>query len=309
MNAEFYLFDVDHGQCAAFMLPNGKWCVFDVGRSASFSPILWIALRGSSTDQIGMLLAAMANKTYSFKFLKATISHFHGDHFDDFDSLVYYGADEFRTVAYDQEYITDSFDTCANLTSINKLSNFITKLTNNLTTPPLPVRVDQAGIREMSLSPAIARIIGGSANSRVNNASIITRIDVNGNSILICGDMEANAWDYVLSNGSLFSKQWINHVSGIDILIAPHHGHSSGFSTRLLRLANPSVVLVSVKSGDEHVDSGYSGELVRGIRIGDYDHSYISTRQKGHIKVTIDQPTSPGIKSQRSWSFGDNAIG
>ena len=42
MTAEFYLFDVEMGQAAALKLPNGRWCMFDMGKSGLFSPVNWI---------------------------------------------------------------------------------------------------------------------------------------------------------------------------------------------------------------------------------------------------------------------------
>lgn len=66
MNAKFYLFDVDHGQCAALHLPNGRWCLFDAGGTASFSPVQWVV--GKATQGDGSPLSQSLAKR-SFKFL------------------------------------------------------------------------------------------------------------------------------------------------------------------------------------------------------------------------------------------------
>ncbi len=81
---DFYLFDVDHGQCAAIRLPNGRWCVFDLGASATFSPIQWISWR----------LAGVP-------LLQTTVSHLHGDHVADFGNLIAVGTEFLRLPAYD----------------------------------------------------------------------------------------------------------------------------------------------------------------------------------------------------------------
>jgi beta-lactamase superfamily II metal-dependent hydrolase len=152
----------------------------------------------------------------------------------------------------------------------------------------------------MSVAPKDARALGGAANSRVNNASIITRINCYGHSILICGDMENECWDMVL-NRSGRKDQWRNLVSNIDVLVAPHHGHTSGFSTTLLQLAKPRVVLVSVVSGDQHVDSRYSGEAVSGIIVNGNTYKALTTRSDGTISFTISPPKPGELKGIRTW--------
>ncbi len=57
-----------------------------------------------------------------------------------------------------------------------------------------------------------------------NNASIVTRINVFGYSILLCGDVMKDAWEVITKD-----PLWQQFVSNIDVLVAPHHGHSSGY--------------------------------------------------------------------------------
>ena len=96
------------------------------------------------------------------------------------------------------------------------------------------------------------------ANSKVNNASVVSRIECHGNSILLCGDMEKEAWEFVL-NDAVHRLWWHPLVSEVDVLVAPHHGHKSGFSQTLSDLANPAIVLVSVASRDPSVSIQYRG--------------------------------------------------
>ena len=163
-------------------------------------------------------------------------------------------------------------------------------------------------IRQVSLPVGVARQLGGDANARVNNSSIVTRIDVYGNSILLCGDMMKEAWKAIISDQGQYGREWRPFLSNIDLLVAPHHGHRTAFSIDLLNIAKPAVVLVSVVSNDPNVDSRYSQVPVRGIKIGGTDYSYISTRQKGHIKVTIEQPRTILGAGTTYWKFGDEAL-
>lgn len=338
MTASFYLFDVDHGQCAALKLPNGKWCVFDAGCTASFSPINWIASRhpqitprsllgmasaipqpiagvnsllgGMGNARAGGLLGlAAAAPPQTFSIYKATISHFHGDHIDDYETLLRYSPSFMRTVnGIDQEYLQDCYSTCSDR-SRPKVSGFVNSYSSSFSGTH---RADygEVSILELSLPANIARSVGGSANSRVNNASVVTRIDAYGNAILICGDLEKEAWDAIIADTGEYGQQWRPLLTNIDILVAPHHGHVSGYSTQLLNLAGPSVVLTSVVTKDPNVDSRYSQAPVRGITIDNSPYSCITTRTKGHIKIDIARPEGalPIGKGMRTWSFGVDAL-
>ena len=305
MTAEFYLFDVDHGQSAALRLPNGRWCIFDIGRTADFSPVQWIV--GEEARRQGTSPLMQLPGVSSFKFLKATVSHFHGDHLADWQSLVQYGPEFIKTVEPDQAYMDDCVD--SNSTQSWPIVTAFARHVNGLFTETRFPDYGGAAISEMSLSVDVARQLGGDANARVNNASVITRIDVYGNSILLCGDMTTDAWGaIILADRGKHGLARLPFFWLVDILVAPHHGHKSGFSVDLLNLVKPAVVLVSAVSNDQHVDSRYSQSPVRGISINGTDYGYISTRQKGHIKVTISPPQGYYGKGNRSWSFGDAAL-
>ena len=320
MTASFYLFDVDHGQCAALKLPNGKWCVFDAGCTSGFSPISWIASRqpqvtsrsllgGMGQPRINGLLGLAAAVPQPFSIYKATISHFHGDHIDDYETLLRYTPSFMRTVnGIDQEYLQDCFSTCSDR-SRPKVSGFVSSYSSSFSGTHY-ADYGEVAVQELSLPANIARALGGSANSRVNNASVVTRIDVYGNAILICGDLEKEAWDAIIADTGEYGPQWRPLLTNIDIMVAPHHGHASGYSTALLNLARPSAVLASVVTKDPNVDSRYSQSPVRGITIDDSPHSCITTRTKGHIKIDVSRPEGalPIGKGKRTWSFGNDAL-
>lgn len=341
MNAEFYLFDVDHGQCAALRLPNGRWCVFDVGCSKTFSPIRWIASR-AAIAQSAFLNAVMGVSSFqsskaapghllfrnalwnaligvsSFWFLQATVSHLHGDHLADWQAMRQYGPEFLKTVEADQAYLSDCYASCSDESSKAKVRAFAQWYAGTFS--PAVSSPDYGGVsnRELALPVTVAWQLGGGPNSRVNNASVVTRIDVYGNSILLCGDMEKEGWDFVLGNQynhilrqlllGVNGASWKALVSNVDILVAPHHGHASAYSTELLHLAKPVVVLASVVSKDPDVDSRYSAGPVRGIRIGQTEYKLITTRKQGHIKIEIWPPEGLTSAGKRHWTFGDSAL-
>ncbi|MGH7551579.1 MAG: hypothetical protein ACREMQ_00955 [Longimicrobiales bacterium] len=309
MNATFYLFDVDHGQCAALQLPDGRWCMFDAGRTASFSPISWLAAKNGATEYASLFAPAPSPSPPCI--YKATVSHLHGDHIADWPSLRRFGPDLLRTVAYDRQYLADVAASSAS-GSLDALQALTQDHVNSF--GPARQIPDYGGslIYERELGVDIARSIGGPPNSRVNNASVVTRIHCHGTSILLCGDVETEAWKYAFTQSFHFDD-WRRLVSGVDVLVAPHHGHSAGFSPELLRLANPRVVLVSIRSRDEHADERYSDSaFVRGELINGETRRCITTRQSGHIRLSLTQGVSLleplAGNTRRYWTFGDVAI-
>jgi hypothetical protein len=292
MNFDFYLFNVDHGQSAAARLPKGQWCLFDVGRSKTFSPVQFIInndIQRRSKEPMWSRRPPWAlAKTAPFSFLKATISHLHADHLDDYLNLFAASPRSLRTVNFNEEYLSNVFQSSSE-ESFHKVIDFCRRF-NKWKIASTPIEYGIANINEKSFPLSIViNKIGGTPNNIVNNASIITRIDCYRNSILICGDMEEDAWEFAL-NSQIVRQYWRKLVSGIDILVAPHHGHS--YSSSLMALADPSVVLISVQSKDESVDKRYTRR--------------ITTRDKGHIHLSIAPPIRFSEKGKRTWSYGDN---
>ena len=297
---EFYVFDVDHGQCAALQLPNGRWCVFDVGQKPTFSPMDWIVERMRNQQRMRAALMSLLTRSPTVpqlpppRILKATISHLHGDHLAEWQKLLDAGPEYFRTVDYDESYIRDvaASSTQASAQSIAGFCLEHLRIFGPASTVP---DYGGASIDELTLLLSEVYAIGGDANARVNNASVVTRISWRDRAILLCGDMHAEAWDYALGH-SILSSLWVGLVSNVDVLVAPHHGHASGFSTRLLELARPQIVLTSITAHDEHIDSRYSSDLhVRGVTMSGGVRKCLTTRQSGHVRVSIDDSGSLSV--------------
>lgn len=274
MKTSFFLFDVDQGQCAALRLPDNRWCLFDAGCSSSFSPIEWIADEVSEEE---------------FHFYKVTISHPHGDHLSDITNLIKHSPCFLRSVNENESYIEACLKTCSSPDSegiLNDYLDFKTKYVSK-STPSY----DPAEIKELSLPLLTVGEICGSDNSKVNNASIVTRITCFGKSILLCGDLETDGWDYALSKQNPSFKNWIKLVSNVTVLVAPHHGHKSGYSAELMKLADPEIVIVSTNQNDDNVDCRYS-KVPRGIRFEEDGETrkMLSTRTDGHIQIDMYSP-------------------
>lgn len=132
-----------------------------------------------------------------------------------------------------------------------------------------------------------------------NNSSIIRYIKDDGVGILFCGDLEKPGWEYLVAHNPSFFE--LIKKSGVNILIAPHHGHKSGFPTSLFDvIGNVDIVIHSKdteasKDGTD-VSSQYTeranGHLYRSL--GDNDCFYfgrvLTTRSNGHIFIDTESP-------------------
>ncbi|MBQ9636764.1 MAG: hypothetical protein IJV36_02565 [Prevotella sp.] len=128
-----------------------------------------------------------------------------------------------------------------------------------------------------------------------NNSSIIRYIKYNGVRFLFAGDLETAGWEWLSKNNIYFR---VLMKQGIDVLIAPHHGHDSGFPKALFQLTgNVKVIILSKdteasKEGSD-VYSGYSNYAtgVNYYNINDkdtYNGKVMTTRSNGNIYIIVD---------------------
>lgn len=127
-----------------------------------------------------------------------------------------------------------------------------------------------------------------------NNSSIIRYIKQDGVGILFCGDLEKPGWDYIVEHEQDFIKTL--KQNGVNILIAPHHGHKSGFPKALFdEIGNVDVVIHSKDSeaSKEGTDvscqysskaSGISYETLNNDEL--YEAKVLTTRSNGHIFIS-----------------------
>ncbi len=137
-----------------------------------------------------------------------------------------------------------------------------------------------------------------------NNSSIIRLIKHNGISILYCGDMESAGWNWLVKYNSNFRKAV---AGGIDILVAPHHGHKSGFPTALFELTGNVMCVIHSKGSEGNTDgtdvSSQYSNYANGIRYmplegkAVYKGKVLTTRSNGNIYINI---TENGFKVHTS---------
>lgn len=186
---------------------------------------------------------------------------------------------------------TEQYDDAA---SINKdyVKNLDKKYRGNS-----PERVDWGFDEEYTFSIPIETVKAtpNLCNKVRNNSSIIRYVKYNGIRILFAGDLETAGWDWLAKNNASFKTLM---KDGLDVLVAPHHGHDSGFPKALFNLTgNVKTIILSkdseaTKEGTD-VYTGYSN-YADGVRYynandkGTYFGKVLTTRSNGNIYLFID---------------------
>ena len=142
-----------------------------------------------------------------------------------------------------------------------------------------------------------------------NNSSIIRYIKYAGISVLFTGDLETAGWEWLIEHNASFVKTMQN---GVDILIAPHHGHTSGFPKALLDLiGNVQVIILSkdseALSSNSCVYTSYSA-YASGCKYKTlnneecYEGKVLTTRSNGNIFLRIEGDGSLHIWADKASS-------
>tara|TARA_R110001606_G_C15375903_1_gene649959 strand:- start:1127 stop:2026 length:900 start_codon:yes stop_codon:yes gene_type:complete len=129
-----------------------------------------------------------------------------------------------------------------------------------------------------------------------NNSSIMRFIEKDGFRILYSGDMEKAGWDWLIAN----NKRFVDTVSGgVDILIAPHHGHKSGFPSALFDLTGNIRCVIHSKGSEANIEgtdvsSQYSdkadGVIYTTIKGEEqYKGKVLTTRSNGSIFIEVNK--------------------
>ena len=135
-----------------------------------------------------------------------------------------------------------------------------------------------------------------------NNSSIVYLLQYGSFRILFCGDLEEAGWDWLIDNNHLGFKDEMS--KGVDVIVASHHGHTSGYSQKLMDLiGSPKLSILSKGSetGEEtDVDGRYSansaGLSVTGLTLKNIaTKKTLTTRSNGSIYIQVNAFGAPTI--------------
>jgi competence protein ComEC len=269
------LFDVDHGFCAFILTPTGHTILIDCGKATNFSPTEYLIKSG-----------------FQPPLTKLIVSHPHDDHVEDYPRVASrLNPTMLLTQNLNWKLIkTNSGGTHETLDAFvsgkdARFSGWVPDPYYGLT------------LQSFMLEPNRAQQISLSINAAVNNCSIVSVVSFKGTEyspkFLFGGDMEEAGWEELLAT----NREFRNAVSGTWFYFVSHHGHSSGFSTKLYdAMGKPALNLISVRHNDESRDGRYSADdFSNGWPLGGEKRKMLSTTCDGSIFIDVDQTGLPNV--------------
>lgn len=219
------------GALSVYMDINGTKIISDIGKGANFNPV---------TDFLAPLASRNNYPTDpQGKFIidQLIISHPHGDHISAIEDF----NDNFSPCLLtcpndkpnnDPRDILDFTKFNENLAAIKLLRKMYQNRDLPLTTKFQENNSDKQflfWIKPQDVNTD--KDLNSNGESYQNNVSLVSMFEINGYWLLLPGDMMKHGMSKLINAGTKFFKKLSIH--GIDILVAPHHGLQSSFSTHL----------------------------------------------------------------------------
>jgi beta-lactamase superfamily II metal-dependent hydrolase len=270
------LFDVEHGFCAFILTPTGHTILIDCGKGPNFSPTEYL-LRNERCVPLSKLI----------------VSHAHEDHIEDFPRV---SARLNPSILLAHNLNWDFVKAQSGASTHKSLDAYIAGKDAKFNGGWVPDPNYGMYVQSFGLEPNRAQHISGSINSAVNNCSLVTVASFAGTKytpkFVFGGDMEEAGWNELLTR-----PDFREAVRGTWFYFASHHGHSSGFSTKLYdAMGKPVLNLISVHRNDESRDSRYSADdFSSGWPLGGGIRKMLSTTCDGSIFIDVDLEGLPNV--------------
>lgn len=281
------VFDVGNASCNYICSPNKYAMMIDCGSCSEKENPVDFVKRCNNSDKglfISNPFVTSEGKTYPLALLH--ITHPDDDHVRNSERVY----KELTPYLLCHTY-TEQYDDAA---SINK--DYVKNLDKEYR-GSCPERIDWGFDEEytFSIPTEIVKSDPNLRNKVRNNSSIIRYVKYNGVKILFAGDLETPGWEWLAKNNKFFNTLM---KDGLDVLVAPHHGHDSGFPKALFDLTgNVKTIILSkdseaTKEGTD-VYKGYSNYAV-GVRYYNtndknmYFGKVLTTRSNGNVYLFVD---------------------
>lgn len=269
-NGLLQIFDVDHGACALLTMPTlhgGRRIMIDSGHSADFKGGPW---------HPGRHLADLGVRHLDL----LVCTNYDEDHASGFPSLLEHGI----TIGCILGNPTVPPEVIAELKTFDGMGAGIRALAN-----------DMHARRRLGILETVPNIPNVSLSwgwnpwphwDTENNLSLVLRMQVFDTTFLFTGDIEREGFNNLLRNSVISS--W---MSGVHVLMAPHHGRENGRCTALFDVhgCRPQLVVISdcAKRHQSQETVPYYGSKamgVRGVRRPDDMRYVMTTRDDGEIQ-------------------------
>jgi competence protein ComEC len=270
------VWDFQHGNAIYINTPGGKDFVIDLGTGSygnnqEFSPLLHLKNNWSVSYLDGVIM-----------------THPHTDHIDDifnFDTLD-------PRILWRPRHLDEDDIRAGNRSedkeTIDKYIEINDRYTGKVNPETDPFEADNNGGARFDIF-----IPQSCATSNLNNHSVVAVITCAGSKIIIPGDNEPPSWNELLE-----SPVFVSAISGTNILVAPHHGRQSGFSSELFKHISPYLTIISDGPSDTTASDKYSnnssGWTVHKRNSGKEERKCVTTRNDGVIEVDFGKNDDGG---------------
>lgn len=286
------------GALASYIEIGSKRIIIDAGKNDSFCPIkdFLIPLYDKRKEP-------KDNDKYHLD--QVILSHPHNDHISAIESLYNNFSIDLLTTPNDNQGMLDkdkiNWDLVDN--PDDKYTSFLRKKMLPGRTPPLK-STNPTDLFIYYIAPTESESDNNtdlSKSNYTNNTSIATYLKINNNKIFMPGDLMKDGMDYIIKNESSLRR----HLGeGVDILIAPHHGLKSSFSTKLFssmkdnktRCLNIISEKKSTTESNRVVDPRYSSsEYCKGENNFSTKDNIVCQKKTstGHIFIDYNQSNKP----------------
>ena len=261
--------DVQHGSAACIRTPSNSYFAIDLGTgshsygSREFSPL--VSLR----DDWGVVHLD-----------GVIITHPHRDHLDDIFNLDALSPRVLLRPSHLTDDETRSGNRKQNYDVIDQYLKVCRGYTCDVSCEASPFAPsNNGGVAFQTFVPHRC------PTSNLNNHSVVTVISYASSKLLIPGDNEPLSWAELLED-----RHFIAAIDGTDILVAPHHGRDSGFSSDLFRYIHPKLTVISdgpfcESSATERYAAHTSGWQVHSRSGGTQERQCVTTRNDGVVVI------------------------
>lgn len=157
-----------------------------------------------------------------------------------------------------------------------------------------PIDFGQLRVYEFGLSPdelgmtPVRELGSNERGPSLNNLSALNVFEYNGFKLSTMGDLEQDAIEMLLERPAVRRA-----LEGTNVLVAPHHGRESSYSTDLFNIISPDIVAISDAGGTEHsavekYSFQASGKVVERREGDSAVRNAVTTRKDGAIYLGVD---------------------
>lgn len=267
------IFDVDHGQCALLTLPSPTGCrrvLIDCGHSVKFNGVPWYP--GMHLSNLGVTYIDML-----------VCTNYDEDHASGFPDLGRRGIKIGCIVGNP----TVAAETIASLKTEEGMGDGINAIARTLA-----VRRQIGWVQTPPTIPGLGLTWSWNPYPYFddeNNLSLVATLNIHGFDFMFPGDMETKGFDHLLNTCPPFRQT----VAGVDVLVASHHGRSSGICPEMFNKygCTPQLVVISddYKQHDTQETTNFYRTKTRGIASfrGQGARRVLTTRRDGEIRFSF----------------------